>query len=98
MGFWYMIVSDLFFWGFAVGNDTVFQLVILNQQDLKNKFTYIDEADSKRYLRRYDVINFVSGKGSGQKSVLVKVEDISFKEGVVNFRLGLVLESVNTDL
>ena len=44
------------------------------------------------------MINFVSGKGSGQKSVLVKVEDISFKEGVVNFRLGLVLESVNTDL
>jgi hypothetical protein len=68
------------------------------KQNVLNKFTYIDEADNKRYLRRYDVINFVSGKGSGQKSVLVKVEDISFKEGVVNFRLGLVLESVNTDL
>ena len=68
------------------------------KQNVLNKYTYIDEADNKRYLRRYDVINFVSGKGSGQKSVLVKVEDISFKEGVVNFRLGLVLESVNTDL
>ena len=64
------------------------------KQNILNKFTYIDEADNKRYLRRYDVINFVSGKGSRQKSVLVKVEDISFKEGVVNFRLGLVLESV----
>ena len=68
------------------------------KQNVLNKFTYIDEADNKRYLRRYDVINFVSGKGSGQKSVLVKVENISFKEGVVNFSLGLVLESVNTDL
>lgn len=68
------------------------------KQNILNKFTYIDEADNKRYLRRYDVINFVSGKGSRQKSVLVKVEDISFKEGMVNFRLGLVLESVNTDL
>jgi hypothetical protein len=64
------------------------------KQNVLNKYTYIDEADSKRYLRRYDVINFVSGKGSGQKSVLVKVEDISFKEGLVNFRLGLVLECI----
>lgn len=64
------------------------------KQSILNKFTYIDEADNKRYLRRYDVINFVSGKGSGQKSVLVKVEDISFKEGMVIFRLGVVLESI----
>lgn len=64
------------------------------KQSILNKFTYIDEADNKRYLRRYDVINFVSGKGSRQKSVLVKVEDISFKEGMVIFRLGVVLESI----
>ena len=64
------------------------------KQSILNKFTYIDEADNKRYLRRYDVIHFVSGKGSRQKSVLVKVEDISFKEGMVIFRLGVVLESI----
>lgn len=33
-GTWLFLIC--FFWGFAVGNDTVFQLVILNQQDFKN--------------------------------------------------------------
>ena len=91
-----MTVNDSEIRGFAEGKIKEYSQEL--KQNVLNKFTYIDEADNKRYLRRYDVINFVSGKGSGQKSVLVKVEDISFKEGMVNFRLGLVLESVNTDL
>lgn len=38
-GTWLFLIC--FFWGFAVGNDTVFQLVILNQQDFKKKIMMI---------------------------------------------------------
>ena len=34
-GFGTLLFLICFFWGFAVWNDTVFQLVILNQQDFK---------------------------------------------------------------
>lgn len=36
-GFGTLLFLICFFWGFAVWNDTVFQLVILNQQDFKKK-------------------------------------------------------------
>lgn len=38
-GTWLFLIC--FFWGFAVGNDTVFQLVILNQQDFKKSIMMI---------------------------------------------------------
>ncbi len=63
------------------------------KQTSLNKLTYIDEADNKRYLRRYDAIRFVSGKGSGEETVLVQINKITFKApDEVIYGLGLILE------
>lgn len=57
------------------------------------KFTYIDEADGKRYLRRYDAIRFVSGRGSHEETVLAQVNSITFEAPkTVVYGIGLILE------
>ncbi len=64
------------------------------KQTTINKYTYIDEADGKRYLRRYDVIRFFVGYHKDRDSALVEVKDTTFSDGVVEFHLGRVLEHV----
>ena len=57
------------------------------------KFTYIDEADGKRYLRRYDAIRFVSGRGSHEETVLAQVNKITFEAPkTVIYGIGLIME------
>ena len=62
------------------------------KQTTLNKYTYIDEADGKRYLRRYDVIRFYVGYHRNRDSALVQVVDTTYKNGIVVYHLGQVLE------
>ena len=62
------------------------------KQTTLNKYTYVDEADGKRYLRRFDVLRLYAGRRSGGDSAVVQVLDTSFEAGIVTYRLGQVLE------
>ena len=61
------------------------------KQTTLNKYTYLDESDGKRYLRRYDAIRFFVGYHKDRESALVQVKDITYNEGIVEYHLGLVL-------
>lgn len=65
------------------------------KQTTLNKYTYIDGADGKRYLRRYDVIRFFVGYNKDRDSALVEVVDTKYNNGVVEYYLGRVLEHVS---
>lgn len=64
------------------------------KQTTINKYTYIDEADKKRYLRRYDVICFFVGYNKDRDSALVEVKDITYKDGLIEYHLGRILEHI----
>ena len=63
------------------------------KQSNVNKYTYIDEGDGKRYLRRYDAIRFFEGYTKEERCALIAVKDIEFTDGMVKFYLGELLES-----
>lgn len=65
------------------------------KQTTLNKYTYLDESDGKRYLRRYDALRLYVGYHKDRESALVQVTDITYNEGVVEYHLGLMLEVVN---
>ena len=65
------------------------------KQTTLNKYTYLDESDGKRYLRRYDAIRFFVGYHKDRESALVQVKDITYNAGVVEYHLGLILEVLN---
>ena len=56
------------------------------------KYTYLDESDGKRYLRRYDALRLFVGYHKDRESALVQVTDITYNEGLVEFHLGMILE------
>lgn len=62
------------------------------KQSTLNKYTYVDDADGKRYLRRYDAIRFNTGAHGDGRSALVQVTDTAFEDGDVIFHLGIVLD------
>lgn len=66
------------------------------KQTTMNKFTYIDEADGKRYLRRYDALRLNVGYSKDRNSALVEVIDTTYNsdEGCVEYHLGRILEYV----
>ncbi len=64
------------------------------KQTTLNKYTYIDEADGKRYLRRYDALRLFVGYHKDRESALVQVTDITCNEGVVEYHLGMILEKI----
>ena len=64
------------------------------KQSTLNKYTYIDEADGKRYLRRYDVLRLYVGYHSDRDSAIVQVLNATYSSGIVTFHLGKVLEVV----
>ena len=43
------------------------------KQNTLNKYTYVDEADGRRYLRRFDVIRFYVGYHSDRDNAVVQV-------------------------
>lgn len=62
------------------------------KQTTLNKYTYIDEADGKRYLRRYDALHLFVGYHKDRESAIVQVTDITYNEGIVEYHLGKVLK------
>ena len=64
------------------------------KQTTLNKYTYLDESDGKRYLRRYDALRLFVGYHKDRESALVQVTDITYNEGLVEFHLGMILEKV----
>lgn len=62
------------------------------KQTTLNKYTYIDEADGKRYLRRYDVLHLFAGYHKDRESAVVEVLDTTYDQGIVIYHLGRVLE------
>ena len=64
------------------------------KQTTLNKYTYLDESDGKRYLRRYDALRLFVGYNKDSESALVQVKDITYNEGVVEYHLGLMLERI----
>lgn len=64
------------------------------KQTTINKYTYIDDADNKRYLRRYDALRLLVGYSKNRESAIVEVVDTTYNEGVVEYHLGRVLEFV----
>lgn len=64
------------------------------KQTTLNRYTYIDEADGKRYLRRYDALRLFVGYNKDRESALVQVTDTTYNGGVVEYHLGIILEHV----
>lgn len=71
---------------------------VIEYRELKqttiNKYTYIDESDGKRYLRRYDALRFYVGYNKNRESALVEVVDTTYNEGIVEYHLGKILEHI----
>lgn len=65
------------------------------KQTTINRYTYLDETDGKRYLRRYDALRLFVGYHKDRESALVQVKDITYNNGVVEYHLGLILEVIN---
>ena len=64
------------------------------KQNTLNKYTYVDEADGKCYLRRFDVIRFYVGYHSDRDNAVVQVLDTTYENGLVTYHLGKVLEVI----
>lgn len=62
------------------------------KQTTLNRYTYVDEADGKRYLRRYDALCLFVGYKKDREGALVQVLDTIYHDGVVEYHLGEVLE------
>ncbi len=62
------------------------------KQTTLNKYTYIDESDGRRYLRRYDALRLYVGYHKDRESALVQVLDTTYSDGIVEYHLGAVLE------
>lgn len=65
------------------------------KQTTINRYTYLDDTDGKRYLRRYDALRLFVGYHKDRESALVQVKDITYNNGVVEYHLGLILEVIN---
>jgi hypothetical protein len=65
------------------------------KQTTLNKYTYLDESDGKRYLRRYDALRLFVGYNKDGENALVQVTDITYNEGIVEYHLGLILEKIS---
>lgn len=83
-----------------------FDMIISGEKDIEyrelkqttlNKYTYIDAADGKRYLRRYDALHLYVGYHKDREHAIVQVKDITYNknENVVMYHLGMVLEHVH---
>ena len=64
------------------------------KQTSLNKYTYLDESDGKRYLRRYDALRLFVGYHEDRESALVQVTDITYNNGIVEYHLGMILEKI----
>lgn len=67
------------------------------KQTTLNKYTYLDESDGKRYLKRYDALRLFVGYNKDRESALVQVTNTTYRNSdeVVEYHLGTVLEHIN---
>lgn len=67
------------------------------KQTTINKYTYLDPADGKRYLRPYDVLRLGVGYATDRESALIQITDIVYDDEnkVVEYHLGRILEHLN---
>lgn len=84
-----------FFFDMIISGDKDVECRELKQTTL-NKYTYIDAADGKRYLRRYDALHLYVGYHKDREHAIVQVTDITYNksENEVLYHLGMVLEHV----
>jgi hypothetical protein len=67
------------------------------KQTTLNKYTYVDETDSKRYLRRYDALRLCVGYHRDRESAIVEVKDILYHNGIVEYHLGRIFEHIGLE-
>lgn len=65
------------------------------KQSTINKYTYLDESDGKRYLRRYDALKLYVGYHKDRESALIQVVDTTYSNGVVEYHLGVILDHLS---
>lgn len=67
------------------------------KQTTLSRYTYIDPADGKRYLRPYDVLRLGVGYASDRETALVQIAKIEYDAAhhIVEYHLGKVLEHLN---
>lgn len=87
-------IKDVYFQEILSGEKTIEYREV--KQTTINKYTYIDQADGKRYLRPYDVIRFYVGYNKDRDSALVEVTDITYSDGIVEYHLGRILEAITS--
>lgn len=68
----------------------------IKQSSIK-KYTYVDEADGKRYLKRFNVIHFFVGNNKNSENAIVEVKDTTFDKGIVEYKLGNILEHIKNE-
>ena len=64
------------------------------KQTTLNRYTYVDQADGKRYLRRFDALRLIVGYRATGDQALVRVVDTQFADGMVAYHLGEILEVI----
>lgn len=89
-----LIIKKVFFDEIMNGEKTI-EYRELKQTTL-NKYTFIDDVDGKRYLRRYDALRLYVGYEKNRESAIVEVLDTTYNDGVVEYHLGRVLEHIGT--
>lgn len=90
-----LIIKKIYFDEIMSGEKTI-EYRQLKQTTL-NKYTYVDESDGKRYLKRYDLLHLYVGYGKNRESAIVEVTDTTYNEGIVEYHLGKVLEHVKPE-
>lgn len=90
-----LVIKDVYFKEILAGTKTIEYREL--KQTTMNKYTYVDEADGKRYLCRYDALRLNVGYNKNRDSALVEVTDITYDRdaGVVEYHLGRILEYVH---
>lgn len=90
-----LIIKKVFFDEIMKGEKTIEYREL--KQTTINKYTFIDESDGKRYLRRYDALRLYVGYNKNRESAIVEVLDTTFNEGIVEYHLGHILEHIKKD-
>lgn len=89
-----LIIKEKYFKEILNGTKTIEYREL--KQSTMNKYTYVDEADGKRYLRRYDALRLNVGYNKDRNSALVEVVNTTYdkENSVVEFHLGRILETL----
>ena len=90
-----LIIKQIYFDEIMRGEKTVEYREL--KQTTMNKYTYVDESDGKRYLKRYDMLRLYVGYGKNRESAIVGVVDTTYNDGMVEYHLGKVLEHIKPE-